>query len=41
MCAERKSWRVSVCEATHWRRASALHTRFEAAAVSCEGLRRG
>lgn len=30
--------RVSLCEATHCRSASALHTRLEAAAVSCEGL---
>jgi hypothetical protein len=31
--------RVSLWDATHWRRASALHTRFDAAAVSCDGLR--
>lgn len=31
---------VSLWDATHWRRARALQTRFEAAAVSCEGLRR-
>jgi len=35
----RKSARVSLCEATHCRSASALQTRFEAAAVSCDGLR--
>lgn len=33
----KKSWRVSECEATHWRSASALHTRFEACAVSAGG----
>lgn len=31
--------RVSLWDATHWSRASALHTLFDAAAVSCEGLR--
>ena len=30
--------RVSLCDATHCSRASALHTLFEAAAVSCDGL---
>jgi hypothetical protein len=38
---ERKSPRVSLCEATHCSRARALQTRFEAAAVSCDGLRSG
>ena len=37
----RKSPRVSLWDATHCRRASALQTRFEAAAVSWDGLRRG
>jgi len=37
----RKRPRVSLWLATHWRRARALQTRFEAAAVSCEGLSRG
>ena len=34
----RKRVLVSLCEATHWSKASALQTRFEAAAVSCDGL---
>jgi hypothetical protein len=33
--------RVSVWEATHWRSARALQTRFDAAAVNCEGLSSG
>lgn len=37
----RKRPRVSLCEATHCRSARALQTRFEAAAVSCEGLSSG
>lgn len=37
----KKRPRVSVWDATHWRSASALHTRFEAAAVNCDGLRSG
>lgn len=37
MCACRNSPRVSLCDATHWRRASALHTRFDAPAVSDAG----
>lgn len=32
--------RVSLWDATHWSNARALQTRFEAAAVSCDGLRR-
>jgi hypothetical protein len=35
----KKSPRVSLCDATHWRRANALQTLLEAAAVSCDGLR--
>ena len=31
---------VSLCDATHWRRARALQTRLEAAAVSWDGLSR-
>lgn len=34
----RNNVRVSLCDATHWRRASALHTLLEAAAVSCDGF---
>lgn len=34
----RKRARVSLCEATHWRRASALQTRLDAAAVNCDGF---
>mmetsp|Transcript_39122 Transcript_39122/g.96293 ORF Transcript_39122/g.96293 Transcript_39122/m.96293 type:complete len:218 (-) Transcript_39122:111-764(-) len=37
MCALRNTVRVSGCEATHCSSASALHTRFEACAVSCGG----
>ena len=37
----RNNDRVSTFEATHCSKASALQTRFEAAAVSCDGLRRG
>lgn len=37
----RNSPRVSLCEATHWSNARALHTRFDAAAVSCDGLSKG
>ena len=37
MCALRKSVRVSVWEATHCSNASALHTRFDACAVSAGG----
>ena len=37
----RKSPRVSLWDATHCRRANALQTRLEAAAVSWDGLRRG
>jgi hypothetical protein len=37
----RNSARVSWWEATHCSSASALQTRFEAAAVSCDGLRSG
>ena len=37
----RKPLRVSGWDATHWRRARALHTRFEAAAVNDGGERRG
>lgn len=33
--------RVSACEATHWSSASALQTRFDAAAVNCDGLSSG
>jgi len=29
---------VSLCDATHCKSASALQTRFEAAAVNCDGL---
>lgn len=29
---------VSLCDATHWRRARALQTLLLAAAVSCDGL---
>jgi hypothetical protein len=36
----RKRFRVSLCDATHCSKASALHTLLEAAAVSCEGFRR-
>ena len=32
---------VSLCEATHCKSARALHTRFDAAAVSCDGFNRG
>eukprot|EP00967_Tisochrysis_lutea_P068230 scaffold89288_cov35-Tisochrysis_lutea.AAC.1 len=41
MCAFKKSVRVSGCDATHCRSARALHTRFEAWAVSDGGERRG
>lgn len=41
MWAERKSDRVSLCEATHCRSARALQTRFEAWAVRDGGARRG
>lgn len=34
----RKRALVSLCDATHWRRASALQTRLDAAAVNCDGL---
>jgi hypothetical protein len=34
----RKSARVSLCDATHCRRARALQTRLDAAAVSCDGF---
>ena len=37
----KNSARVSLCEATHCSNASALHTRFDAAAVSCEGFSSG
>ena len=37
MCAFRKSARVSGCDATHCRSASALHTRFDAWLVSDGG----
>ena len=33
--------RVSLLDATHWSSASALQTRFDAAAVSWEGFKRG
>lgn len=36
----KKSALVSLCDATHCRSANALQTRFEAAAVSCDGFRR-
>jgi len=36
----RKRVRVSLCDATHWSSARALQTRFDAAAVSEDGLRR-
>lgn len=41
MWADRKRERVSLCEATHCRRARALQTRFEACAVSEGGARSG
>lgn len=34
----RKRALVSLCDATHWSRASALQTRLDAAAVNCDGL---
>ena len=37
----RKRPRVSPCEATHCSNANALHTLFDAAAVSCDGLSSG
>lgn len=37
----RKRPLVSLCDATHWSKASALQTRFDAAAVSCDGLSSG
>lgn len=37
----KKRVRVSLWEATHCKSASALQTRFEAAAVSCDGFKRG
>ena len=37
----KKRLRVSLCDATHCKSAKALQTRFEAAAVSWEGLSSG
>ncbi len=37
----RKSPRVSLCDATHCSKARALQTRFDAAAVNCEGFSSG
>lgn len=37
----RNKVRVSLWEATHCKRASALQTRFDAAAVNCEGFNKG
>ena len=41
ICACRKRARVSLCDATHCRSARALHTRFEAPAVSEAGASKG
>lgn len=41
MWADRKRERVSLWEATHWRRARALQTRFDAWAVKDGGASRG